>query len=74
MAVTLADLTRWRDDLIEARMSGVREVTDSNGEGVRYASDREMASAIASADRMIAGLTRAAPNVIHFRTSKGLDR
>lgn len=74
MALSLVDLVRWRDELVEARLSGVREVQDANGESVRYGSDRELATALASADRMIAALTRAAPNTFTFKTSKGLDR
>lgn len=71
MAVPVSDLIAWRDKLVEARMSNVREVQDSNGERIRYASDSEMAAAIGAADRMIAGATPL-PNTIRFSTSKGL--
>jgi hypothetical protein len=66
---TLADLIQWRDALFRARLSGVREVTDQNGESIRYGTDAEMARAIAAADAAIAG---AKPSTIVFRTSKGI--
>ncbi|KTQ95129.1 hypothetical protein NS226_13145 [Aureimonas ureilytica] len=65
-------LLRWRDELVEARLSGVREIQDQNGERIRYASDAEMARAIAAADRMIADATRRPASTIRFATSKGL--
>lgn len=72
MAASLSDLITWRDRLIEARLSGVREAQDSNGERIRYATDSEMASALASVDRMIAGTTAPTPHTIRFQTSKGI--
>ena len=68
----LANLVKWRDGLVEARLAGVREYRDFNGEAVRYASDREMAAAIAAADRMIADASRRPASTIRFNTSKGL--
>lgn len=72
MAASLQQLQAWRDALFEARLSGVREVRDQNGEAVVYRSDSEMARAIAAADAAIAAVQRAAPSVIKFQTSKGL--
>lgn len=72
MALTLAQLQTWRDSLVESRLSGVRRVRDQSGEEVEYRSDREMAAAIAAAEAQIAALSRGAPRVIHFKTSKGL--
>lgn len=72
MTVSLASLAKWRDALIEARLSGVREVTDQNNERIRYATDAEMARAIAAAESMITGYGRSQPSTIVFRTSKGL--
>lgn len=66
---TVAQIAAWRDDLLRARLSGVREVTDQNGERIRYGSDSEMARAIAEAERLLAGR---APTTIRFTTSKGL--
>jgi hypothetical protein len=69
MAASLADLTRWRDELFQARLSGVREVVDQNGERIRYATDAEMARALAAADAAIAGKR---PSILYLKTSKGL--
>ena len=71
--VALAKLIEWRDGLLEARLSGVRELTDQNGERIRYGSDSEMARAIAAADAAIAAASRSRPvQTIVFSTSKGL--
>jgi hypothetical protein len=70
---SLAELQAFRDALFAARMGGVREVRDQNGESVRYASDREMAAALAAADRAIADAQSGKPpSTIVFRTSKGV--
>lgn len=69
MAHTLADLIAFRDRLIAARLSGVRSVTDQNGESIEYKSDAQMAAALAYVERLIAG---AGPSTIVFSTSKGL--
>ena len=70
MAADPAELQAWRDALFRARLRGIREVRDSNGETVRYASDGEMAAAIAAADRAL--LARPPVHTIRFITSKGL--
>lgn len=74
MAATLAQLQAWRDGLFAARLQGVREYRDQNGESVSYKSDAEMARALAAVDAEIAAYGRRRPNTILFRTSKGLDR
>jgi hypothetical protein len=68
----LADLISWRDALFQARLSGVREFKDQNGETVRYATDSEMARAIAAADAAIAAARRSPTSTVLFRTSKGI--
>lgn len=69
----LTDLQRWRDKLLEARLSGVRRVRDQNGEEIEYRSDRELASALEAANRAIAEATGARPILTaKFTTSKGL--
>lgn len=70
----LGDLIAWRASLVEARMSGVREVADQNGERISYKSDSEMARAIAAADREIAALRsgRRRPLIVYPAVSKGL--
>lgn len=68
-----ADLQAWRDKLVQMRAEGVRTFTDQNGESVTYASDREMAAALASIDRELAALAGfRSPKTIIFRSSKGL--
>src|SRR5690606_942147 len=57
--VTMADvaqLTAWRDALMAARYRGVRTV-EYDGKRVTYASDGEMAAALADLNRQIAGAT-----------------
>jgi hypothetical protein len=72
MALTVAQLAKARDDLIEARVQGVRRFRDQNGEEVEYKSDAQMAAALAALEREIAQATgRATPTTLRFRTSKG---
>ncbi len=71
--MTLEQLQSARADLMKARASSLRSFRDSNGEEVTYASERDMARAIAAIDREIAKLTSGdAPRIIRFSTSKGL--
>lgn len=58
--------------LIEARLGGVREVVDQNGEKISYKSDSEMANAIAFAEKQIAAFHRVTPKTIVFSTHKGI--
>lgn len=70
---TLSELQAWRDELVKGRLAGVRRLRDSNGEEVEYRSDREMAAAIAAADRAIAEASgQRAVLSVRFKTSKGL--
>jgi hypothetical protein len=48
----LAQLTQWRDALMAARYRGVRTV-EHDGKRVSYATDAEMAAALADLDRRI---------------------
>ena len=72
MALTLRELRQWRENLIELRMKGIREVEDQNGERIAYKSDNEMAAAIRAVDQEIASFTRRIPHTIIFSTSKGI--
>jgi hypothetical protein len=73
MAMTIASLTDLREKLVAARLSGVLEFRDQNGERVVYKSDAEMARAIDAADREIARLSGTAqPRTTYFQTSKGV--
>ena len=68
---TPADIQTWIDNLIAARMQGLRSVRDADGSQIDYKSDQEMAAAIAAATSM---LSAASPPIktIRFVTSKGL--
>ncbi|WP_198370573.1 phage head-tail joining protein [Roseomonas rosulenta] len=67
-----AQLRAWRSALWAARMRGVREVRDQNGESVTFKSDSEMAAAIGAADAEIAALERPRFSTVRFITSKGV--
>ena len=69
--LTVAQLQAFRDDLISARLSGLREIEDQNGERVQYKTDAEMARAIEAADREIARLQGTGARTIKISTSKG---
>lgn len=72
MATTIEDLSSMRDKLIRARLSGIREVRDANGESIKYASDAEMSRALAALDSEINRLAGSPVREIKFRTSKGI--
>ena len=66
----LAQLTAWRDALMAARYRGDRTV-EYDGKRVTYASDGEMAAALADLNRQITGAT-ARISVVRIQSSKGL--
>ena len=66
----LAQLTAWRDALMAARYQGVRTV-EYDGKRITYASDGEMAAALADLNRQITGTT-ARISVVRIQSSKGL--
>ncbi|WP_136646472.1 phage head-tail joining protein [Tabrizicola sp. YIM 78059] len=66
----LAQLTAWRDTLMAARYRGVRTV-EYDGKRVTYASDGEMAAALAELNRQITGTTTRIA-VVRIQSSKGL--
>ena len=66
----LAQLTAWRDALMAARYRGVRTV-EYDSKRVTYASDGEMAAALADLNRQIAGATDRIL-VVRIQSSKGL--
>jgi hypothetical protein len=66
----LAQLTAWRDALMEARYKGVRTV-EYDGKRVTYATDAEMAAALADLERRIAAAT-AHVSVVRIASSKGV--
>ena len=66
----LAQLTVWRDALMAARYQGIRTV-EYDGKRVTYASDGEMAAALADLNRQIAGAIDRI-SVVRIASSKGL--
>ena len=69
--VDLAELTRWRDALMAARYQGVRTV-EYDGKRVTYATDAEMASALADLERRIAECGDRRISVVRIQSSKGV--
>lgn len=65
-------LRDYREQLQDARFSGVRNFTDSNGESVTYRSQAEIERAIAAIDSEIAQLQRGRMALVRLQTSKGL--
>lgn len=66
----LAQLNAWRDALMAARYQGIRTV-DYDGKRITYASDGEMAAALADLNRQIAG-DAGRVSVVRIQSSKGL--
>ena len=66
----LAQLTACRDALMAARSRGIRTI-EYDGKRVTYASDGEMAAALADLNRQIAGATERI-SVVRIQSSKGL--
>ncbi|WP_406735966.1 phage head-tail joining protein [Thioclava sp. GXIMD4215] len=69
---SVTKLREYREQLQDARFSGVRSLTDQNGEAVQYRSQAEIERAIAAIDAEIATLTRGRQTLIRLQTSKGL--
>ena len=67
---SLAQLTAWRDALMAARYQGIRTV-EYDGKRITYASDGEIAAALADLNRQITGTT-ARISVVRIQSSKGL--
>jgi hypothetical protein len=72
MATEAEKLQAQIDALEAARMAGVQEIFDQNGERLRYASGTDMATALANAERRLLALTKQPVNTIKFHTCKGL--
>jgi hypothetical protein len=67
----IAQLTAWRDALMAARYQGVRTV-EHDGKRVTYATDSEMAAALADLNRKIAGAGGSRISVVRIVSSKGI--
>jgi len=66
----LAQLTAWRDALMQARYKGVRTV-EYDRKRVTYPTDAEMAAGIADLERRIVAAT-ARVSVVRIASSKGV--
>ena len=64
-------LIQWRDALMAARYKGVRTV-EYDGKRVTYATDAEMANALADLDRHIARTGDSRVSVVRIQSSKGV--
>jgi hypothetical protein len=70
--VTIEQMTARREALLEARWRGVRTI-DIDGRRISYASDAEMAAAIADLERRIADACAGARRrIVRTAASKGL--
>ena len=70
--MTIEQMTARRDALLEARWRGVRTV-DIDGRRITYATDAEMAAAIADLERRIADASAGARRrIVRTAASKGL--
>jgi hypothetical protein len=67
----LAQLTAWRDALMAARYQGIRTV-EYDGKRVTYASDAEVAAALADLSRQIASRGPERVSVVRIQSTKGL--
>jgi hypothetical protein len=66
----VAQLSEWRDALMAARYRGVRTV-EYEGRRVTYATDAELATALADLERRITAAT-AGVSVVRIASSKGV--
>ena len=70
--MTIEQMTARREALLEARWRGVRTV-DIDGRRITYATDAEMAAAIADLERRIADASAGARRrIVRTAASKGL--
>lgn len=68
----LAQMTAWREALMAARYKGVRTV-EYDGRRITYATDAEMAAAIADLERRIAAAGTSRISVVRIASSKGVS-
>jgi hypothetical protein len=67
----LAQLGAWRDALLQARYAGVRTV-EVEGRRVSYATDAEMATALADLERRIAAAQSGRASQVRIQSTKGV--
>ncbi len=66
-----AQLTAWREALLRARYAGVRTV-EYDGKRISYATDAEMATALADLERRIASTEIPRITQVRINSSKGV--
>lgn len=64
-------LTAWRDALLRARYAGIRTV-EYDGKRISYATDAEMATALADLERRISAQTSERITQVRINSSKGV--
>jgi hypothetical protein len=67
----LAQLEAWRDSLLRARYAGLR-VVEVEGRRVSYATDAEMATALADLERRIAAAQSGRVRQVRIQSTKGV--
>lgn len=67
----LAQLTAWREALLKARYAGIR-IVEYDGKRVSYATDAEMATALADLERRITSNTTQRITQVRINSSKGV--
>jgi hypothetical protein len=67
---SVPELEAMREKLLRARFAGVRTV-EYDGKRVTYATDAEMAAALADLDRRIAAASAPRVNQVRISSSKG---
>jgi hypothetical protein len=67
----LAQLEAWRDALLQARYAGLRNV-EIDGRRVSYATDAEMATALADLERRITGAQTGRLRQVRIQSTKGV--
>ena len=65
------ELATWRDALLKARYAGLRSV-EYDGKRVSYATDAEMAAALADLDRRIAAQGADRVTQVRINSTKGV--
>lgn len=68
---SVPELEAMREKLLKARFAGVRTV-EYDGRRVTYASDAEMAAALADLDRRIAAVSAPRVSQVRISSSKGM--
>ena len=70
--LTAAELERMRDDIVRARARGTRTVATGDGSSVTYATDQEMAAALADIETRLRRARHGPVRTILFTSSKGV--